>query len=136
MLSQTAEYALRATVYISRQKPRAVRIPEIASAVHAPPRYLAKILGLLARAGFLESSRGPAGGFRAAPRGERASLAAIVAVFEATEPRRCLLGHGTCGLNPSCAVHQKWAPIAQATAQFFAHTSIGDLLSPPHSYLR
>ena len=130
MLSQTVEHALRATLYIARQGSRSVRIPEIAAAVHAPPRYLAKILGQLARAGFLRSMRGPAGGFRMAPRRERAPLAAIVAVFEASEPRRCLLGYGICGQNPSCTVHERWAPIARSTADFFGHTTIADLLSP------
>lgn len=107
-----------------------MRIPEIAKAVHAPPRYLAKILGQLARAGFLQSTRGRAGGFRATPRSARATLAAIVAVFEASEPRRCLLGHGICGQNPSCTVHDKWAPIARSTADFFSRTTINELLSP------
>jgi Rrf2 family protein len=123
------EYALRATVYIAAQSPRAVRIPEIANAVSAPANYLSKILGKLARAGILRSMRGPTGGFRVAARRERASLAAIVAVFEPFTRHRCLLGRGMCGQNPSCAVHERWAPIAQSTTDFFAHTTIADLLS-------
>lgn len=129
VLSQTVEYALRATLYVARSAPGPARLPEIATAIHAPPRYLAKILGQLARAGILTSARGPAGGFRLAPRRERASLSSIIAVFEEPERRRCLLGHGVCGQNPSCAVHEKWAPIAQSSADFFARTTIGDLLS-------
>jgi Rrf2 family protein len=128
VLSQTTEHALRATLYIARQQPRAVRLPEVARAVHAPPKYLAKILGLLARAGFLESMRGPAGGFRIVPDRSNASLAQIVAVFDVTEPRRCLLGHGTCGQSPKCTVHDKWAPIARSTAEFFGSTTIAELL--------
>lgn len=130
MLSQTVEYALRATLYIAGEVPRSVRIPEVANAVAAPRKYLAKILGQLARAGVLESARGPSGGFRLAPRQERESLAAIVAVFETPAPRRCLLGHGTCGQVPSCAVHARWAPIARDTSDFFSSTSIADLVSP------
>ena len=130
MFSQTVEYALRATLYIARHKWRVVRLSEVARATHAPPRYLAKILGLLTRAGFLDSIRGRDGGFRIAPHRENASLAEIVAVFELTEPRRCLLGHGTCGENPSCTVHEKWAPIARSTAAFFAETRINELQSP------
>lgn len=129
MLSQTAEYALRATIYIARHTPRAVRLNDVAKAVHAPPRYLAKILGQLAREGVLHSSRGPNGGFRLAPRKERASLAAIIAVFDGVEPRRCLLGGGLCGQNPGCTVHEKWAPIARSNAEFFAGTTILELLS-------
>jgi Rrf2 family protein len=128
VLSHTVEYALRATLYIARQ-PRAVRLPEIAKAAHAPPRYLAKILGQLAREGILESTRGPSGGFRLAAKPGSVSLADIVAVFEKAEPRRCLLGHGTCGSNPNCSVHERWAPIANSMDELFGRTTISDLLS-------
>jgi Rrf2 family protein len=131
VLSQTAEYALRATIYIARHTPRAVRLNDVAQAVHAPPRYLAKILGQLAREGILHSSRGPTGGFRLAARKERVTLTAIIAVFDGVEPRRCLLGDGLCGHNPGCTVHEKWAPIARSNADFFAHTTILELLSTP-----
>src|SRR6188768_3085965 len=64
MLSQTIEYALRASLHIARSHPNSVRVTEIADATDAPRNYLAKILGQLARAGLLESTRGPTGGFR------------------------------------------------------------------------
>ncbi|HYC50367.1 MAG TPA: Rrf2 family transcriptional regulator [Gemmatimonadaceae bacterium] len=133
VLSQTVEYALRATLYIARQGTRAVRIPEIAAEVDAPPGYLSKILGQLAREGILESTRGRTGGFRLASTQRRATLGSIIAVFGEPERRRCLLGHGVCGRNPDCAVHDKWAPIAQTSSDFFAHTTLADLVSlTPH----
>lgn len=129
VLSQTVEYALRASIYIARQAPRPVRGPEIAAAVHAPRNYLGKILGQLARAGFLDSTRGPAGGFRLARHAKHQSLADIVSIFGESGRRRCLLGDGICGQNPSCMVHDRWAPIAQATTEFFARTTLAALLS-------
>lgn len=133
VLPQTVEYALRATLYIAQQGTRAVRIPEIAAEVHAPSRYLSKILGQLAREGILESTRGRTGGFRIGASQGRATLASIVAVFGEPARRRCLLGHGVCGRNPGCAVHNSWAPIAQSSSDFFAHTTIADLVSStPH----
>lgn len=131
VLSHTVEYALRATLYIARRRPESARLPEIAAEIRAPARYLAKILGHLARAGVLTSTRGPAGGFQLAAAHEDASLSSIIAAFERPTRRRCLLGHGICGHNSSCAVHEKWAPIAQSTADFFARTTIGELVSPP-----
>lgn len=131
VLSQTVEYALRASIYIAQQRPRSVRGPEVAAAVNAPRNYLGKILGTLARAGYLESSRGPAGGFRLARGAEQHPLSVVVAVFEATEARRCLLGHGDCGKSPACTAHQRWSPIAHAMDEFFARTTLADLLSLP-----
>ena len=128
MLSQTVEYALRAFVYVARQEPKSVRLVEIATEIRAPARYLAKILAQLTRAGFLESARGPSGGYRLSPAHRNASLSAIASVFEAPVPRRCLLGTGVCGRNPSCPVHERWSPIANAMTAFFANTNVSDLL--------
>ena len=128
MQSQTVEYALRAILHIARRGSDSVRVPEIATAIGAPQKYLAKILGHLARAGVLESTRGRAGGFRLAMAADQVSLSAVVAVFERMTPRRCLLGHGGCGSNPSCTAHQRWSPIASAMDGFFTNTTLADLL--------
>ena len=129
MLSQTVEYALRATIYIAREPSQPARVNEVADAIDAPRNYLAKILGQLARAGILESMRGPTGGFRLGGRADGVRLSDVVAVFEAIEQRRCLLGQGLCGQNPSCTAHALWAPIAKSMDGFFADTTLADLLS-------
>ena len=129
VFSQTVEYALRATLYIARQSPRPVRLMEVAEKVDAPSRYLAKTLGRLARAGILESTRGPAGGFRLAKRQERLTLARVVAAFNGTHKPRCLLGTGFCGRNPNCTVHDRWAPISHSMSEFLTRTTVADLLS-------
>jgi Rrf2 family protein len=128
MLSQTVEYALRATMYIARGPNQPKRVTEIADAIRAPRNYLAKILGQLARSGVLESSRGANGGFTLDRDAAELRLSDIVAVFEETEQRRCLLGSGVCGKTPACPVHVRWAPIAQSTQNFFAETTLADLL--------
>lgn len=129
MLSQTTEYALRAFIYIARETPRAVRLQEVAVAVDAPSRYLAKILGQLRREGYLTSTRGPAGGYALAPCQAPVTLASIAAVFEQVTHHRCLLGSGVCGQNPDCLVHQRWAPIASSMSSFFARTTVEELVT-------
>jgi len=133
MLSQTVEYALRATLYIARYPDRSVRVQDVATAVQAPRNYLAKILGALARAGILSSIRGPAGGFRLALDPDRVALSDVVALFDRTAQRRCLLGHGLGGENPSCTAHARWAPIARSMDGFFDTTTLADLLSSPRN---
>ena len=130
MLSQTTEYALRAFIHVAREAPRSIRLQEIAAAVDAPPRYLAKILGELTRAGYLTSTRGPAGGYTLAPGQSSVALASIAAVFEESTHHRCLLGSGPCGSNPDCPVHQRWAPIASSMISFFARTTVAELVKP------
>lgn len=117
---------------MARQR-RYVPVAEIASAVGAPRSYLGKILGQLSRAGFLDSTRGRSGGFRLGAGATRKPLSVIVSLLEPAEPRRCLLGYGACGHNPQCAVHERWAPVATAASDFFAHTTIHDLLHSPEA---
>jgi len=129
ILSQTAEYAVRAMLYIADQHPTAVRAFALAEHLQLPPNYLAKTLGRLARAGVLVSSRGSAGGFRLNKSPEDITLREVIQAFGAGEPRQCLLGLGPCGENPSCQVHQRWIPTALLIDRFFETTTIADLLS-------
>ncbi|MEO5568556.1 MAG: Rrf2 family transcriptional regulator [Gemmatimonadaceae bacterium] len=131
MLSQTVEYALRASLHIARRHPEPMRVSDIAAAVDAPRGYLAKILGNLARAGVLDSSRGPTGGFRLGSPPEQVALLDVVRAIDGAEDRRCLLGHGKCGDNPSCTAHARWAPIATEVDDFFGKTTLADLLHTP-----
>lgn len=131
MFSQTVEYALRATLFVARSHPRPLPVGDIADAVQAPRGYLAKILSELARTGVLESSRGPGGGFRLSRQPADVVLADVVSAIDGTEERRCLLGHGRCGENPSCTAHSRWAPIANEMDAFFGKTTLADLLHQP-----
>ena len=133
MLSQTVEYALRAFIYIARQSPRLVPAAEVAGSIDAPRNYLSKTLGVLARAGFLDSTRGASGGFRIAPGSAARPLSDLVSTIEAREPRRCLLGYGECGANPDCTAHERWRPVADTTNAFFANTTLNDLLYLPEA---
>lgn len=113
-----------------------MRVSDIAAAVDAPRGYLAKILGDLARAGVLESSRGPTGGFRLKDPPDQLALSDVVSAIDGTEARRCLLGHGKCGDNPTCTAHARWAPIANDMDAFFGKTTLADLLHTPTAHLR
>jgi len=133
MLSQTVEYALRASIFVARQSPRFVPVTEVADGIGAPRNYLGKVFTQLARAGFLDSTRGAAGGFRLAPGALTKPLSALVSLLEDREPRRCLLGYGNCGNNPHCTAHQRWRPVAERTDAFFANTTLNDLLYSPEA---
>lgn len=126
-LPQTAEYALRATLHIASRHPESVRVTELSAAVNAPANYLSKTLNHLARAGVLTSTRGPSGGFRLTKDPSRVNLAEVVKVFIGGAPKRCLLGHGPCGTNRECSVHERWKPLSGQLDDFFRRTTLADL---------
>jgi Rrf2 family protein len=130
MLSQTAEYALRAVLYLAEQaNDRTVRVGEMAQALRIPRNYLSKILHLLGRAGVLTSTRGKTGGFRLAVPAEHLRLSAIIAPFDRVdEQRRCLLGRPQCRDRTACTAHSRWKEVADTVAAFFRETTVAELL--------
>lgn len=132
MISKTAKYALRAVVYLASRSATGVRrvpIQEIADALDVPQNYLSKVMHQLARAGVLESTRGPGGGFTLSVPPDRLVLARVTAPFEPTGgPLPCLLRDRPCNPEAPCVAHHRWKEIATDTRRFFEDTTITELL--------
>jgi Rrf2 family protein len=133
MLSQTAEYALRATLHLAEHPDRVpARVGDLARALHVPRNYLSKTLHQLARAGVLHSTRGKLGGFRLARDPADISLLEIVAPFEHFDERRqCILGRAVCSDAAPCQAHARWKDVQERTTNFFRDTTLRDLIRPP-----
>lgn len=58
MISQTAEYALRAVVFLSKNADMAYTTDQIAKVTHVPAPYLSKVLQPLIKARIVQSQRG------------------------------------------------------------------------------
>jgi Rrf2 family protein len=128
MLSQTAEYALRAVLAIARGRGQAIGAAALAKQVGVPPNYLAKTLNVLVRNGVLVGARGRNGGFRLARRASQIPLLDVVTPFDDIRPgRRCLLGRPTCSDQNPCAAHQRWRGVSQRIGDFFAETTVEDV---------
>ncbi|HET6278976.1 MAG TPA: Rrf2 family transcriptional regulator [Candidatus Polarisedimenticolia bacterium] len=131
VLTQTGEYALRAVLFIAGPGAgRTVRGEEIAAQLGIPPSYLAKTLQILVREGVLASTRGRSGGFRLAIPAGRLTLMQVVAPFDETGKRHCLLGRTTCSDKTACAVHHAWKATAERITEFFRVTTVASLKSP------
>ena len=130
MISQTAEYALRAVLHLAQLgDERPIRVHEMADALRIPRNYLSKILHQLTRHRVLVSLRGKAGGFRLASPPDDVPLSAIITPFDRVdERRRCLLGRPQCSDRTACAAHTRWKEVADTVAQFFRDTTVADLL--------
>lgn len=133
MLSQTAEYALRAVLYLAEQPHgRPVRVDEIGDALGIPANYLSKTLHALVRSRVLASLRGPHGGFRLAVAAEDVPLTHVVAPFDDIAARRhCLLGNPQCSDRQGCAAHHAWKETSDQVERFFRSTTIADIRPKP-----
>lgn len=131
MLSNTAEYALKAVLYLATHAAdQPVRVGDAAAALGIPRNYLSKILHELARDGVLVSSRGKHGGFQLATRPEELSLLAVIQRFDhIAEERRCLLGRTQCSDRHACAAHWRWKAVSEQISTFFRETTVADLMA-------
>jgi Rrf2 family protein len=130
MLSQTAEHALRATLFLARTAPGdPISADVIAEALGAPRNYLSKTLNTLAKRGLLSSTRGPYGGFQLARAAAEVTIAEVIHAFD--EPRAkgiCLLGGRPCNDGDPCGAHFRWKAIAAEMLAPLNNTTIADLL--------
>jgi Rrf2 family protein len=129
MLTQTAEYALRAVLFIATAEEEGpVRVDTVAAALSVPRNYLSKVMHALARSGVLRSTRGPHGGFVLAAAPDEITLAQVIEEFDPIEDR-CLLMQRQCSDQAPCIAHHQWKRVAVQMRTFFRGTTIADLLS-------
>lgn len=96
-ISEAASLAFHAMVYLAMDADRTVSNRHIAGAFDASEAHLAKVLRRLGRAGLVESSPGPGGGYSL---GRPARTITLQEVYEAVEgplqPLGCLFGDPVC----------------------------------------
>ena len=130
VLPQTAEYALRAVLYLAdREGDEPASVDEIAERLGVPRNYLSKILHRLAQERILSSTRGKGGGFRLARNPDRLTLLDVVGPIDGMSgERRCLLGRPQCSDRNPCPAHHQWREISNQVSEFFRDRTVGELV--------
>ncbi|PRQ03701.1 HTH-type transcriptional repressor NsrR [Enhygromyxa salina] len=130
MLSKTAEYALRATVWLAREPGKTEPAARLASCIRVPRRYLHKVLQDLVAAGLVHSRPGPGGGYTLSH--DPAEIS-ILDVVNAVEPipriHDCPLGLSTH--TSLCPLHQALDQSYAAMEESLGKVSVADLLHQP-----
>lgn len=130
MFSSTAEYALRAIVYLATHDDGLCSSQSIAAATRVPPNYLSKVLKDLVEADIIVSQRGPRGGFALA---RKSSQISVLDVVNAADPIRrietCPLGIPTHG-NNLCRLHRRLDDAIALVEQTLKNASIADMTEP------
>jgi Rrf2 family protein len=133
LISQTAEYALRAVVDLAYHFGKSRTTEQIARGTKVPTGYLAKILQDLVRQDLVRSQRGPGGGFALA---HDPSTLTVFDVLKAVDPPRRIL---TCPLKLAahsqelCPLHKKLDEAMAAAERAFRRTTIADVTAQPSS---
>jgi Rrf2 family transcriptional regulator, nitric oxide-sensitive transcriptional repressor len=130
MISQTAEYALRAVVYLASQGGESRTVQQIAAVTRVKAGYLSKVMQGLSRAGLVHSQRGLGGGFTLAAAPARLT---VFDVIQAVDPLRritsCPLGlKGHVNL---CPLHRRLDHALGMVEKALRDSTIAELLAEP-----
>jgi Rrf2 family protein len=129
MISQTAEYCLRAVVCLAATAGKPQTTQQIADATKIPVGYLSKVLQALGRAGMVSAQRGLNGGFLL---GRDPATLSLLEVVRVADPSRrvstCPLGiHGT----DLCPLHRQLDEAAATAERILTSRTIADLMKDP-----
>ena len=130
MISQTAEYALRAMVYLADQNGAPQTTQQIAKVTLVPAGYLAKVMQGLSRAGLVHAQRGLHGGFTlATPPDQLTVLDVVQAVDPLQRIEHCPLG--LKGHQSLCPLHRRLDNAVAMVEKALGASTIAELLAEP-----
>ncbi len=125
-ISQAASLAVHTMAILAGNRQGPLSAGQIASTLRVSEAHLAKVLGRLARQGFVQSTRGPKGGFVLANGAEQTPL---MDVYEAIEgkflPHDCLLETPLCG-EGKCIFGDLVGRINEEMRRYLTNTRISD----------
>lgn len=127
-ISDAAALALHTVEYLGGHEGRFVTTQEIADALSVSEHHLAKVHQRLARAGIIQSVRGPSGGSHL---NRDPGEIALMDVFEAIEgpfvPNQCLLGRPRCQ-RETCLMGAMVCRVNDIVREFFEKTTVAQLI--------
>ena len=108
-----------------------VQSPELASAIETTTSFLPQIMAPLVRKGWVESKRGPRGGYRLVADPESISVLDLIEAVEGeTDTKTCILKGGPCGSVEHCALHEPWKAARTALLNELASVPVLTLTKP------
>lgn len=128
MLSQSVGYAAVALGIIATTRDKPMLVKDIASAGDIPTPFLAKLIHILGRKGFVETQRGIGGGVLLKKSPDDISLYDLCSCFD--DPvlvERCMLGNAECSDERACPCHKFWKAQREKELAFLRRTTIRDL---------
>ncbi len=133
MLSSRARYATRALLELSiRYEEGTTQIQDIAERQNIPFKYLQQILMALKVAGFVQSRKGPGGGYLLASPPQEITLGAVLRAMDGpVAPISCVsvMSFSECGCpKPEvCALRGAFRDVREAIVSVLDQTTFADL---------
>jgi Rrf2 family protein len=128
ILSKSADYGLRAMIFLARQPmTRLVALPEIATGMRMPPFLLSRILRHLVMSGLLQAVKGHHGGFSLARDAGEITALDIVSAIDGPYRMFDCNESGECGLAGDCGLISLFGRAERVLDAVFRSTSLAEL---------
>lgn len=129
ILSQTSEYAIRATSTIAIQEHNGpVTAIDLSEQISIPSTYLSKILRKLVNAKILKATRGHNGGFILAKDPSKIKLIHVLqAVDSIADSRHCIFGWRMCNSEKPCLLHHSWTKVKESFYSWIENTTLEEI---------
>jgi Rrf2 family protein len=130
MFSKRCEYGIRALIFIASKSKQGLKtgIVEIAQAIDAPEKFIAKILHGLTKHKLVQSQKGPAGGFYLDAKSFNNTLADIVKAIDGdTLFTGCALGLDYCSEKKPCPIHFEFKKVRKDIYELLQASKLGEL---------
>ena len=128
MISQTAEYALRAATYLLSRQGEIVSRREIAADTQISTAYLPRVMRALSDAGVVAAHRGPGGGYAIAADPQAVTVYDVVTAIEPIRRiEKCPLG--LSDHEQLCPLHAQLDQLAESVERVLRQTRVIDLVT-------
>ena len=126
-VSEACTLALHTMVLLARNEDTSHTTREIAETFKASEAHLSKVLQRLHKAGFVQSVRGPKGGFRLARPSDAVTLLDVYETIEGSlTVSRCLFGKPVCS-GKTCILSGLIERVNAEVRDYFSRTRLSDL---------
>jgi Rrf2 family protein len=129
LLNKNTDYAVRAIIYMAKNKGKLVSSSEIAKEERIPLPFIRRLLQLLAREKLIRTREGVKGGvfLKRSPAGIRLSEVIRICQGEVTV-LKCLFRKEICPSRPRCVLRKKMKRIEVMINREFRKLTIDDLM--------
>ena len=108
---KATSYAIEALAFLAGLNTgTSVKTRQLSKILKIPEQYLGKVMTQLVKKKYINSSKGPTGGFELAIDPAKVTLYRLMASLDSLAPLEedCVMGLGHCSAETSCAFHERW----------------------------
>ena len=132
-ISRKIDYGLRAMIHLaSLPAGKIASLQDMATGLHIPREFLAKILKVLTASGLVRSSRGAHGGYQLARQPRDISFLEVIEAVEGPVQLNVCLDHkDRCDVSAGCTMYHVWKAGQDRMLEVYRRTSLAELAAEP-----